>query len=101
MINKVLEQYKKSKQASYEALQARCNELEFSNRRLKQECEWFKKDAGVWAYKAGLAMVSASRCKQALDEIEEYCRQNKHSGWVDIEGILDIISKAKGEENAG
>lgn len=39
MINKVLEQYKKSKQASYEALQARCNELELSNRKLKQECE--------------------------------------------------------------
>lgn len=39
--------------------------------------------------------------KQALEEIEEYCRQNRHSGWIDIEGILDIISKAKGEENAG
>lgn len=38
--------------------------------------------------------------KQALDEIEKYCSQNRYSGWVDIEGILDIISKAKGEENA-
>lgn len=37
-----------------------------------------------------------ARYKQALDEIEEYCRQNKHSGWVDIERILDIISNAKG-----
>lgn len=34
-----LEEYKKSKQASYEALQAKCNELELSNRRLMQECE--------------------------------------------------------------
>lgn len=34
-----LEEYKKSKQASYEALQARFNELELSNRKLKQECE--------------------------------------------------------------
>ena len=38
----------------------------------------------------------AEHYKQALEEIEEYLRQNKHSGWVDIEGILDIISKAKG-----
>lgn len=37
-----------------------------------------------------------TKYEQALDEIEEYLRQNKHSGWVDIEGILDIISKAKG-----
>lgn len=34
---KQFDQYKKSKQASYEALQARCNELEMSNRKLKQE----------------------------------------------------------------
>ena len=34
-----LEEYKKSKQASYKDLQARCNELELSNRKLKQECE--------------------------------------------------------------
>ena len=34
-----LEQYKASKQASYEALQKQCNELELQNRKLKQECE--------------------------------------------------------------
>lgn len=32
-----LEQYKKSKQASYEALQTKCNELELENRKLKAE----------------------------------------------------------------
>ena len=37
-----LDEYKKSKQSSYEALQARANELEMSNRKLKQECEELK-----------------------------------------------------------
>ena len=35
---------------------------------------------------------------KALEEIERYCRRNRQAGWVDIEGIHDIISKAKGEE---
>lgn len=35
------------------------------------------------------------RYRKALEEIEEYCQQNRQAGWVDIEGILDIISKAK------
>lgn len=35
--------------------------------------------------------------KKMIDEIEEYCVQNKHSGWVDVEGIMDIINKARKE----
>lgn len=34
--NNTLKQYKKSKQASYEELQKKCNELELDNRKLKQ-----------------------------------------------------------------
>ena len=38
-----LEQYKKSKQASYEATQKQCNDLTWENRKLKKECEELKK----------------------------------------------------------
>ena len=117
MINKELEQYKKSKQASYEALQARCNDLELLNRNLKQECEKLRKDVDPWAYKSKLAIDCASGYKQALDEIEKilrdahrfntYCEDDRTQTDVRafnnerILTVLDIISKAKGEENAG
>lgn len=78
------------------------------------ECEEREKDAENWAYKAGLAEGAKSRYKQALDEIEEKVQDykgylidfNRKLGQVDmlsIEGqnrlntILDIISKAKGD----
>lgn len=40
-----LKQYKRSKQASYEAIQTKCNELELKNRRLKQTLNEIKEIA--------------------------------------------------------
>lgn len=128
MINKELEQYKKSKQASYEALQARCNELEMSNRKLKQECEELRKQLNAMLESYELNCLSEDsfckkypmvktelnilrkRHKQVLDEIEEHfehrckiCREEyEFYASCDVcwkKQILDIISKAKGEGN--
>lgn len=40
---KEFQQYKKSKQASYEEMQKKCNELELENRKLEAENEELKK----------------------------------------------------------
>ena len=73
--------------------------------RKTQECEELKKQLETvekWRIKAeGLNenFELKNTCyRKALEEIERYCRQNRQAGWVDIEGIIDIISKAKGEE---
>lgn len=29
--------------------------------------------------------------EQKLDKIKDYCKKNKVAGWVDIEGIIEII----------
>uniref|UniRef100_UPI00402670D1 hypothetical protein n=1 Tax=Candidatus Scatousia sp. TaxID=3085663 RepID=UPI00402670D1 len=118
MINKELEQYKKSKQASYEALQARCNELEFLNRKLKQECEELRKQLNAMFESYELNCLSENsfckkypmvktelnilrkRHKQVLDEIEEYIKTTLRMP-LERRVILDIISKAKGGKNAG
>lgn len=102
MINKELEQYKKSKQASYEALQARCNELEFLNRKLEQECEKLRKDVDPCAYKSKLAIDCASGYKQALDEIYQYAYNEymlhfvvgQEAKYLDIDIIFKIFKKA-------
>ena len=36
------------------------------------------------------------RAEQKLEKVKDYCRKNKVSGWVDVEGIVEII---EGEEN--
>lgn len=33
------------------------------------------------------------RYKQAIEEIKRYCIHNRQAGWVDIEGIFEIIQK--------
>lgn len=36
--------------------------------------------------------------KEKLYRIEKYCRENRHSGWVDVDGIINIISEVTNEE---
>lgn len=36
------------------------------------------------------------RKEQKLGKIKDYCLKNKVAGWVDIEGIIEIIEKKKG-----
>ena len=64
-----------------------------------QECEELKEELQIskddHAYAVELEK-DIDHYRKALEEIEEYCRQNRQAGWVDIEGCLDIISKAKG-----
>lgn len=31
------------------------------------------------------------RKEQKLDKIEDYCSKNKVAGWVDVEGIIEIL----------
>lgn len=38
------------------------------------------------------------RAEQKLEKIKDYCLKNKVAGWVDIEGIVEII---EGKENDG
>ena len=98
-----LEQYKASKQASYEALQKQCNELELQNRKLKQECEELKKELNgseKWRIKAESLNEKLSIEKyhylKALEEIEGF--RKKHCDfWCEGNRILDIINKAKGD----
>ena len=70
-----LEQYKKSKQASYEQLQKRCNELELENRKLEAELEEIKtlKDMYFTFYKAKHDDIKGIffKYKQTLTEIKE------------------------------
>lgn len=96
-----LDEYKKSKQSSYEALQARANELEMSNRKLKQECEELKAYAQAQENQRETYYKEFLRKDKALDEIEEisddYNRVEKTSQYYrdGFEEILDIISKVK------
>ena len=60
-----LEQYKKSKQASYESMQAEWNNAVLENRKLKKECEEWKNK-----YYASTTEVKADLIKQ-LDELKE------------------------------
>ena len=34
-----------------------------------------------------------------IEKIEKYCRQNRYSGWVDVEGIMDLISECEGNDD--
>lgn len=37
------------------------------------------------------------RAEQKLDKIKDYCKKNKVAGWVDIEGIIEIIEDKENE----
>ena len=74
--------------------------------RKTQECEELEKQLETseeWRIKAeslNEKLELRNTCyRKALEEIEKYCGQNRYAGWVDIEGILDIINKAKGGED--
>lgn len=87
-----------------------CENLRAEEKYLKQCCEKAGKELAKHSFdydgKEKNLVVQAmelnekyEKLEKALEEIEEYCGQNRHAGWVDIEGILDIINKAKGEGN--
>ena len=100
-------------------------DLPFEIKKLSQECESLKAEEKYLkqcCQKAGEELAKHSfeydgkeknlvvqamelnekyeKLKKALEEIEKYCGQNRYAGWVDIEGILNIINKVKGETNA-
>lgn len=77
----------------------RCKQLEQECDKLEKENKVLRKLVSELEYSVQVGIELNDRYCKALEEIEEYCSQNKHAGWVDIEGILDIISKAKGEGN--
>lgn len=89
-------------------LSQECENLKAEEKYLKQCCqkagEELAKHSFEYDGKEKNLVVQAielnekyEKLKKALEEIEKYCGQNRCAGWVDIEGILDIISKAKGE----
>lgn len=53
-------------------------------------------------YKSNLKLVKKqeqqiNKLATCIDNIEKYCRHNRYSGWVDIDGIMDIISEVTDE----
>ena len=94
-----LEQYKKSKQASYESMQREWNEATLENRKLNLECEELKKELDLYKtwYRAKHDDIRnlLGSYRKALDEIEDF--RKKHCDFL-CEGnrILEIINKAKG-----
>ena len=101
-----LEQYKKSKQASYEALQARCNELELENRKLEAELEEIKtlKDMYFTFYKAKHDDIKGIffKYKQTLTEIKEIAEAESYlspqSTRLLVHNILNKISEVIKDE---
>lgn len=75
-----LDEYKKSKQSSYEALQARANELEMSNRKLKQECEELKAYAQAQENQRETYYKEYLKLSQECKELKEYIQANKPTG---------------------
>lgn len=92
-----LEQYKTSKQASYEALQKQCNELELQNRKLKQECEALKSESFTREELITIQEKDIDRYRKVLEEIEEY--SNTYFDKEVSKEIFDIINKAKDKKN--
>lgn len=85
------------KQSENEALEiiaelnAECEELKDLNRRLHNQRESYWKE-----YQS--LQVKNDRYKQALEKIEEYCKNHKYTGWVDAKGIMETINEVKGVE---
>ena len=68
------------------------NDYKNTVQRLQQECTE-KTDTIIVLGK------QLHRYKQTIENIEEYCKNHKYTGWVDIEGIFEIIQKC-GEVNS-
>ena len=54
-------------------------------------------------YKSNLKLVKKqaqqiNKLATCIEDIEKYCRQNRYSGWVDVEGIIDLISECEVED---
>ena len=60
-------------------------------------CGWYTPCEGdSCSYKLDWALDQLKRKEQKLDKIKDYCSKNKVAGWVDIEGIIEII---EGKDN--
>ena len=93
----------------YLTIKQECENLKAEEKYLKQCCEKAGEELAKHSFeydgKEKNLVVQAmelnekyEKLEKTLEEIEKYCGQNRHAGWVDIEGILDIINKVKGEE---
>lgn len=63
--------------------------------RKEQECEELKEASLTLAEGLNYRQNKLDNYKQALKKIEEYCKNHKYTGWVDVEGIMDIINEVK------
>ena len=86
----------------YKELEQRHNEAFQEFERLKQEYEEMKKASLTLAEGLNFRQNKLARYRKALEEVEEYCihylKHNPKSPSIDLNVILDIINKAKGEE---
>lgn len=83
------EQYKKSKQASYEALQTRCNELELSNRKLKQECQNLHTEL---RFKVNYIQEQRELINHSYKELEPF--QDEYFKGLDTKQIAELAKKS-------
>lgn len=70
----------------------------------EQECEELKLNENHFRIDAARAKMKASKCKQALDEIEKIANTDYYQdSWgtlaIKIDNIQNIINKAKGDYN--
>ena len=101
-----LEQYKKSKQASYETMQREWNKATLENRKLKLEREGLKKQLDLYKtwYRAKHDDIRnlLGSYRKALEGIEGIAKNfGSYAAWQEqqINKILDIINKAKEGED--
>lgn len=95
-----LEQYKKSKQASYEAMQREWNAAINEYRKIILENEKLKKEVETWSYQAekraeigDVWYDTALKYKQALEEVAKYCNKcNLKADYTACE-VLKIINE--------
>lgn len=94
-----LEQYKKSKQASYEQLQKRCNELELGIRKLQKQFGieiLYCKATGESTFRS----TEILKLKQTLTEIKEYLRPYLFRGGVEPQWVEWQMAQREKEKMA-
>ena len=99
------EQYKKSKQASYETMQREWNKVTLENRSLKKECEGLKERLKILDEEDIVYEITENEFnkmnayRKALEEIEDICNVADRYELEELqETIFNIIDQAKGEE---
>lgn len=112
---KEFDQYKKSKQASYEALQKQCNNLEFENRRIKgdnrilfEKVVEARKDAAEFADRFQRKTAECEELKEwcdTKDSLYQKMTDNFTTSYIEakrykqaLDEIEDIIAKIDADE---